>query len=234
MEKEKKQILLTGHTKGIGRETLKLLLQAGHDVTGISRSMLKTENECLRQIQADLSDQQQITSVCSRLARQSFDVIILNAGYNDIRPAEAYSIQEVIQIINVNYTAHAAILRACLPSLLRKKGLVVGIGSFSALGTGKWNNYYGASKAGLQHLLANIFEQYRKQGLRVSIIIPDITASEFYTHQQFEPAKDESAYIKPQSVAGIIFDIISKPTDYVTLQLMVRPQRFELKRKNRP
>jgi short-subunit dehydrogenase len=227
----KKNILLTGHTKGIGHETLKLLLHEGYHVTGVSRTTIKSEEKNLQQIQADLSNQNEIISLCNKLSEKSFDAIILNAGYNDIRPAESYKVDELLQIINVNFTAHAAILRACIPSLLNNKGHVIGMGSFSALETGKWNNYYGASKAGFHHLLKNIFEQYRKQGLRVSNIIPDITASEFYAHQQFEPAEDDTAYIKPQSIANIIFDLIAHPKDYVPLEIVVRPQRFELRRK---
>lgn len=226
-----KKILLTGHTRGIGLETLQLLLQAGYHVTAIARNSIASDNEKLKQLKADLSDMRQIITVCRTLSSASFDAIILNAGYNDIRPADAYQLEELFQIIHVNFAAHAAILRSCLPSLLRNKGTIVGVGSFSGLETGKWNNYYGASKAAMHHLLRNIFEQYRKQGLRVSIIIPDITATTFYAHQQFEPAKDESTYIQPRSVAQIIFDIIADPKDYVPLEIVIRPQCFRLIRK---
>jgi short-subunit dehydrogenase len=225
-----KKILLTGHTKGIGNAILNSLLIHNAHVTGIARSQLKNTDN-LQQLSYDLSKEDDLKNVCRELKKESFDAIILNAGYNDIRPAESYSVEEILQIITLNFTAHAALIKTCLPNLINNKGHIIAIGSFSGIEVGKWNNYYGAAKAALHHLMQNLFEQYRKQGLKCTTIIPDITNSDFYTHQQFEPAENNDAYIEPAAIAQIVDNLLFDNKNYVTTEIIVRPQRFELKRK---
>lgn len=224
-------IFISGHTSGIGLVTLQKLLNKGANVTGVARRKLDGAMAGLTQIQADLSDKKDVLRVCNSLAHESFDVVILNAGYNTIKPPEAYTPEEIMDICTLNFTAHAALLRACLPGLLNRKGSVIGIGSVSGLEVEKWNNYYGASKAGFHHLLDNMFEQYRRQDLRVTNIIPDIAKTNFYEHQQFEPSAEPDTFITPEAIAEVITGLIFEPPAYVPAQIVMRPQRFALNRK---
>jgi short-subunit dehydrogenase len=226
-------VLLTGHTKGVGNALLKKLLLANCRVTGIARSVIAEPSGELIQLQADLSDSNALIKVAAQLKQASFNALVLNAGWNDIRPAEAYSVEEIIKIITLNLTAHAALIRACLPSLIQNKGVIIAVGSYAGIEVEKWNNYYGAAKAGLHHLQQNLFEQYRKQGLKVTTIIPDITLSSFYEHQQFAPANDKDSFIDADEIAGLISELLLNPPNYVPTQVVVRPQRFELTRKKK-
>lgn len=226
-----KHIVITGHTKGIGKAITQQLLSNGYHVTGIARTKLP-DAENLQQIQADLSDVLTFKNLADKLKNIPVDVLILNAGFNNIKPAEAYNTDEILDIFNANLVSHAVVLRACLPQLLLNKGWVFGLGSFSGIEVARWNNYYGAAKAGMHHLLKNIFEQYRKQGLKVTTIIPDITQSEFYTHQDFEPNRaDAETYLTPEEIATIVVDYVKTWPNYVPLELLLRPQKFGLNRK---
>ena len=226
-------ILLTGHTRGIGNEILKILLKQNCTVHGVSRSGAKNSHPKLSEHLCDLSDTNETEKLCRKLEKIKFDAVILNAGYNHIKPADAYKTEEIIKIINVNFTSNAALIRATLPGLLNQKGTIIGLGSYSALEVAKWNNFYGASKAGFHHLLKNIFEQYRKQGLRVSNIIPDITNTTFYEHQDFEPSEDLETYIDASEIAELVYELLFNPKRYVPLELLIRPQKFEIKRKGK-
>lgn len=225
-----KRVLITGHTKGIGAKTTRLLLDAGYEVIGIARSRGE-EHPKLTQYQMDLSSAEGIEQACKKVQPHKFDALILNAGFNQIKPAEAYGVNEIIALITGNLTAHAALIRATVAGLLQQQGIIIGLGSFSGIEVQRWNNYYGAAKAGFHHLLMNVFEQYRKQGLKVTNIVPDITHTDFYNQQDFAPSESEDAHIKPEQVADIIFNLIHQPQTYVTTQIVIRPQRFELKRK---
>ncbi len=226
-----KHIIITGHTKGIGKAITEQLLKNGYNVTGIARTFLPETNNLI-QIKADLTSELTIKNLAEKLKNTPVDVLILNAGFNNIKPAEAYTTDDIINIFNVNLVSHAAVLRACLPKLIHNKGWVFGIGSFSGIEVARWNNYYGAAKAGMHHLLNNIFEQYRKQGLKVTNIIPDITHSDFYNQQDFEPNTNETdTYLLPQEISDIIVEHIKRWPNYVPLELRLRPQRFALNRK---
>lgn len=224
-------VLITGHTSGIGNDILHHLISAGCTITGISRKQLNLNISELEEASYDLSDTTEIIKACNFLKTKKFNAIILNAGYNAIKPPESYRIEDVIKICTLNFTAHAAIMRACLPNLIQNKGCIIGIGSFSGTEVEKWNNYYGSAKAGFHHLLANMFEQYRKQGIRVTNIIPDITNTPFYSHQDFEPGSDPNTSINSKEVSKLVYDLILNPPTYVPTQIIIRPQRFELNKK---
>lgn len=224
------QVILTGHTKGIGAEVCKLLIASKkYDLVGIARSQSQIEG--IRQYVCDLSNSSETRKLCEQLTGENPSYLILNAGANTIKPAESYSAQEIERIYQLNLVSPAMIIRACLPALLRNTGHIIVIGSFSALEIRRWNNYYGSAKAGLHHLAKNLFEQYRKQNLRVTLIVPDIVASDFYTHQDFKPDASPEYSIQPEDVAKLIVDIMNKKTDYVPLEIVIRPQMFKLDRK---
>lgn len=225
-----KQILITGHSRGVGKKVTEMLLLKGYYVTGIARTAMP-EHPNLIQFSADLSAQNEIIRSCNYLKDKKFNIVFLNAGFNRIKPAESYTMDEIIKITNVNYTSQAAILNACLPSILNAKGRVIGMGSISGKEVARWNNFYGAAKASLNHLLNNCFEQYRKQNLKVTTLIPDIINSEFYQEQDFEPSTNEDAYIKIKDIADLVVDLIESDKQYNINEIVIKPQRFEIIRK---
>ncbi|GIV27203.1 MAG: hypothetical protein KatS3mg027_1017 [Bacteroidia bacterium] len=227
-----KYILLTGHSKGLGKSIAeKLLTQPDFHIVGISRTSAGFNSTNFTEILADLSDVQQVFNLQHQLKKYSFHTILLNAGANSIKPPESYKLQEIQNIIQLNFTSNALILRMCLNSILQNKGHIIGIGSYSGLEIKKWNNFYGAAKSGLHHLLRNLFEQYRKQGIKVSIVIPDIMNSEFYKHQEFEPVEDAQYSLQVNDIAELICSWIIQPPTYVPFEIILRPQQFQLKKK---
>jgi short-subunit dehydrogenase len=228
-----KTILITGHSKGLGRSITEILLATNRfNIVGISRSLSGINHPLLSEISADLSNENQVMSLQEKIKAIDFDVIILNAGSNSIKPPEGYSLQEIQEIIQLNFTSNALLIRMCLNGLLRKRGHIIGIGSYSGLEIKKWNNFYGSAKSGLHHLLHNLFEQYRKQGLKVSIVIPDIINTEFYKHQEYKPLDDTQYSLSSEDVANVIAQWIIHPPNYVPLEIILRPQMFQLKRKD--
>ncbi|MFN4299032.1 MAG: SDR family oxidoreductase [Thermaurantimonas sp.] len=224
------QIILTGHTRGIGAEVCKLLAASEkYDVVGIARS--RSPIMGIRQFACDLSNSIETQKLCEKLKNENPKFLIVNAGGNSIKPAESYTVQEIERIYQLNLVSPAMIIRACLPALLRNEGHIIALGSFSALEVRRWNNYYGSAKAGLHHLAKNLFEQYRKQNLRVTLIVPDIVASDFYAHQDFQPDPSPLYSIPPTEVSQLVFDLIEKKTDYIPTEIVIRPQMFKLDRR---
>lgn len=227
-----KTIVITGHSKGLGKNiTEKILNHSEHNVIGISRTSAKIKHPRLIEIPTDLSDENMVMKLQSVFSGVFIDALILNAGANKIKPPEAYHLNEIQKIIQLNFTSNALLIKMCLKSLLQTKGHIIGIGSYSGLEIKRWNNFYGASKAALHHLLRNMFEQYRKNELKVSIVIPDIMNSEFYTEQDFEPLNDTQYTLQTKDVADIISDWLINPPAYVPFEIILRPQYFQLNRK---
>lgn len=229
-----KTILITGHSKGLGKQITLKLLEKNFNIIGISRNKSDIQHHHLKEILCDLSDENAVIKLNHILSDYDIDVLILNAGANTIKPPEGYTLSEIQKIIQLNFTSNALLIKMCLNTLLKNKGHIIGIGSYSGLEIKKWNNFYGSSKAALHHLLRNLFEQYRKQELKVSIVIPDIMYSDFYKHQEFEALENTTYSLQIKDVAEIICNWIIRPTQYVPLEIILRPQMFQLKKKNEP
>lgn len=227
---QKKRILITGHSRGIGYAITIKLLSLGYDVIGISRSTCLPLDH-LSQWQYDLSNPEDVIKTCNRLKKENLHSIILNAGANTIKVPDAYKANEVIDIIQLNLTTPAALINTCLPTLIKNKGNIIGIGSFSGIEIQRFNNFYGAAKSGFHHLLKNIFEQYRKQGLRVTNIIPDIVKSSFYDHQEYEPGTENDTFIQPEEIAEWVIKILTDNSNTVIQEIILRPQKFSLIKK---
>ena len=76
-------VLITGHSSGIGAGLTKVLLAAGNHVLGLSRSRGAETHPNLYQENVDLQNESEISSALSRLVCEKLkkpDLIFLNAG----------------------------------------------------------------------------------------------------------------------------------------------------------
>ncbi len=222
-----KNIVITGHSKGIGKSIVeKLSEKQNFQVTGISRTIVGNKN--IREISCDLSNLSETKKLCRIISEIDAEILILNAGANVIKPAESYSLEEVEKLEILNFLTPSLLIKTFLPKLIKNKGHLIAIGSYSGIEVKKWNNYYGAAKAGLHHLIRNIFEQYRNSGLKTTLIVPDIVNSEFYNNSEVKPLNDPVFSIEAEEVGALICHLIQNPPKYVPYEIVIRPQRFRL------
>lgn len=227
----KKQVLITGHTSGIGKILTEKLLETEHfEITAIARKKI-AEHALLHQISCDLSVYEAVKKLNNSLSKKKFDYLILNAGANFIKPAEAYGIDEIQKIIQLNFTSHALIFRMCINGLIKNKGHVIAIGSSSGNEIKRWNNYYGSAKAAFHHFIKNMFEQYRQQDVKFSLIVPDVTDTNFYENQDFVPEKGSSYRLSPEYICNYILHQIILSNEFYPFETHFKPHRYKFHKK---
>ncbi len=113
--------LVTGVSRGIGRELAKLLLERGQRVIGTVRSEASASElkaGGARIELCDVADPRSITELAQRLAGQPIDVLINNAGLYDPRvPFEQLTDEDVLENLAVNTLGLLRMTRALLPHL---------------------------------------------------------------------------------------------------------------------
>jgi NAD(P)-dependent dehydrogenase (short-subunit alcohol dehydrogenase family) len=150
-------ILVTGSTRGIGQAAVLKFLERGAHVAihGRTASMVEAAVSGLtaryggrvRGLAADLSDR----AAQDRLAQFAgdLDVLVNCAGaYEEVMLPEADE-DHWRRLIEINLTAPWRLTRALLPGLRRKGGIIVNVGSDSALLGYAGSAAYCASKGGL-------------------------------------------------------------------------------------
>ena len=174
-------VIVTGASRGIGRETAKLFaLEKKAHTLAISRNrerLNSLKEECLAEnpsvslfpIPYDLtglpSDDDFVrTTILSQF--DHIDILINNAGYLKKAPFEEIRLKDAEQMLSVNFTAPAELIRKLIPYLGKKgPGHVVNISSMGAVqGSVKFSGmaYYSACKSALTTLTECLAEEFRE------------------------------------------------------------------------
>ncbi len=156
-----KNILITGTSKGIGFETVKLLLEDSNNrVIAISRNIetlqALEEKERLIAVSLDVTSNDYSQLKHSLEGVNHIDVLINNAGLLISKPFDKLTMEDWQRMFAVNVLAPVQLIRYLLPRLQQApKAHVVNIGSMGGFqGSSKFPGLsaYSASKAALANL----------------------------------------------------------------------------------
>lgn len=104
------KILVTGSSSGIGRAIVEKMLKAGHVVVGLARDHGKfaPETKSYFPITIDFSKIDILEAQFQLIQKDhSPDIIISCAGYGEFKELEQFSVQQMINMLNVNFLSHA-------------------------------------------------------------------------------------------------------------------------------
>ncbi len=176
---QKKTILITGATDGIGRALTKIYRTRGDRLILVGRRSLDTLNNPLytknTYCRADLSQDKCADRVCAFLNAQKIDAIdlaIQNAGTGYFGPIAEQSVESIREITAVNLMAPLRLTHALIPYLKKANGKLVLIGSITHAFPCPDYAVYAASKEALNTLGRNLKIE---NDINVQIIHPGAT-----------------------------------------------------------
>jgi NAD(P)-dependent dehydrogenase (short-subunit alcohol dehydrogenase family) len=183
-------ILITGAGSGIGKLSAQALALAGHtvyatmrDVAGrnaaraaAARDWAQRHGADLRPLELDVLSQASCgAAVAAVVAEQGrLDVVVQNAGHLVVGPTEAFTAEEVAQVMDTNFLGAQRVLRAALPQLrAQESGLLLWISSTTTKGGfPPFLGPYGAAKAALDSLAVSLSYEVSRFGIETSIMVP--------------------------------------------------------------
>ena len=119
-----KTILITGASSGIGRAASIQLVEQGYCVAGIARDFakMKFHHAHFKAVNLDLADLKGLPGQLDGLTREFPEVhaVIHNAGRGHFGNLENFSFEQIRALVDLNFTAHAYVTRAFLPSVKTK------------------------------------------------------------------------------------------------------------------
>lgn len=203
-------VIVTGASSGIGLATVKLLLQSGYSVLGLSRHfddpIIDHPNLAVDSI--DFADVEALPARFSELAER-IDLpvtgVVNNAGLGRIGFLEQLSYDDLQVCMNVNFMSHAMLCKALLPRLKKQGyGTLVFVGSEAALEGSRQGSIYAASKFALRGFAQSLRQECNRAGVRVGIVNPGATDTAFFDDLHYRPAASASTVISPLVVARSI------------------------------
>ncbi|MFF7330631.1 SDR family NAD(P)-dependent oxidoreductase [Streptomyces sp. NPDC090306] len=186
--------LITGANKGLGFETARQLVAAGHTVYAGARTeenAVRAAKELgARPLLVDVTDDASVRAAAEQVAAEAgvLDVLVNNAGIaGSHQPADELTGDAVAHVLATNTVGPVRVLHAFLPLLRRSAhGVVVNVGS----GLGSFGRVhetdrvesqivapaYTASKAALSMLTVQYAKAFPE--LRVNVVDPGYTATD--------------------------------------------------------
>ncbi|MEJ7691540.1 SDR family oxidoreductase [Daejeonella sp.] len=192
MTDKPKVILITGASTGIGFETALLLAKEGHRVYATMRDpskgdTLKQEatqrNVSLEIISLDVQNESSINECVAQIVdrEKTMDILINNAGAGFIRTMEQATMEEIQQVMDVNFYGVIRCTKAVLPFMRKQQsGHIINISSVGGLVGQPVNEIYCAAKFALEGLTESIASYMKPYfGINVSLVEPGGVVTEF-------------------------------------------------------
>ena len=183
---ENKVVVITGGSDGIGKALIEALIPLGAKVATCGRShdkiyklQMEYSNVMLHAIACDVSNEQE----CQRFIESTIDtfggidILINNAGIS-MRALFIDSATEVTRkVMEINFLGAVYCTRYALPSILERKGAVVGVSSIAGYRGLPGRSAYSASKFALQGWLESLRTELLQSGVHVMWVCPGFTTS---------------------------------------------------------
>lgn len=172
-------IIITGASRGIGFELVKLFLMQGHKVFCLTRNtqaLGHIGDPKLTLIMTDLSDEQSIDKAIKEISSSvdHVDILINNAGSLVNREFTGISYSELEHVYKVNVFAPFKLAQLCRPLMGKQSAShIVNISSMGGFqGSAKFAGLsaYSSSKAAIAGLTECLAEEFKGQGVSVNCL----------------------------------------------------------------
>jgi 3-oxoacyl-[acyl-carrier protein] reductase len=227
---EKKNIIVTGASGGIGNAIIKKLSEAGANILASGTRIEKLEKlkknfEGLKILKFDISQSDKIEEFVDNATNElggSLDGIVNNAGITQDNLAIRMSLDEWQKVININLTSTFLMSKFAIKKMLKNKsGKIVNITSVVGHTGNLGQANYTASKAGIVAMSKSLAIEYAKKNININCISPGFikTAMTDKINDKFKEviiSKIPSARLgEPDDIANAVLFLSSDQSNYI-------------------
>lgn len=210
--------LVTGASSGIGKATAERLAAAGYTVYGSSRRGAQERQLPFTMLPLDVTNDESVEAIVSKVIELEgrIDLLVNNAGFG-VAPAgaEESSIKQAQAIFDTNFMGMVRMTRAVVPHMRQHgNGRIINIGSVLGFLPLPFGALYAATKHAMEGYSESLDHELRTRGIRVSVVEPAYTKTQFDANFMEPDAKlEEYRQIRASLSATLkaVMDIADPP-----------------------
>lgn len=218
-------MFVTGASRGIGEAVARIYRANGHEVITPPRSEL------------DLGRADSVMDFLTRHRGLEPDVLVNNAGINEIHPIETLPLEVWARTLDTNLTAAFLLTQAFAPRMAEKGwGRIVNVGSCYGVVGRPGRAAYSASKAGLAALTRTTALEFGARGVIANTLCPGFVATELTyrnnTPEQLEEVRRQiplERFARAEEIAETVFFLGSDRNGYIQGQAILADGGFVIR-----
>lgn len=236
---EKKVAIITGGSRGIGKEIAKKFAKENYNLV-INYVSEKTNTEELKKEFETLGAEvlfikTNVTSYeeCEKMAKDAInkfgkiDVLVNNAGVTKDSLLLRMKEEDFDTVINVNLKGTFNVTKACIPYMMKKKsGKIVNISSVVGISGNSGQANYAASKAGIIGFTKSVAKELASRNILANCVAPGYIATDM-TNGLSDAVKESinnqiplKRVGMPEEVAKAVYFLASEENSYITGQVL--------------
>ena len=233
--------VITGASRGMGRAIALKLAELGARTVlcGRSRTALDQTSATIQNIQGtasekspaiecpviecDVTDLHAVEALAEQVERtfHRLDILVNNAGIGGPSgPLHQLAPENWERVLNTNLRGVYYCIRSLAPLMIKAgSGHIINISSLAGKNALPNGAAYAASKWGLNGLTCSVAEELRPHNIRVSVICPGSTNTDFSPH----PGKSAERMLQASDVAHVVAMIVTQSPQSFASEILLRP-----------
>jgi NAD(P)-dependent dehydrogenase (short-subunit alcohol dehydrogenase family) len=220
-------ILVTGASRGIGKEIAESFVKNGDNVFALARNeelLRKFDNYCV----CDISTLEGMNRAGEYICSNEIDVLVNNAGEYVYSPIDLIDFDKLEHITRLNFEAPLYLISKAVPYMKKNRfGRIINIGSISGV-MGEANaSLYSATKSGLIGASKALALELAEHGITVNTINPGWVDTDLgnasaeegeFTKEEIVECIPQRRFVHPSEIAGMVKYLVSDAAKGVTGQ----------------
>jgi 3-oxoacyl-[acyl-carrier protein] reductase len=205
-----KVAIVTGASRGIGREIALRLAEAGAKVAAVARTAAPSDlgTAAALALQADIASEADVNRVVETVQKElgGIHIVVNNAGITDDQLLIRMSAESFRKVVDTNLTGTFLLTKAAARPMMRaREGRIVNVSSVIGIRGNAGQANYAASKAGIIGFTKSVARELSTRGVTANVVAPGFIETDMTAKLSEE--------VKTQALASVPLGSIGKARD---------------------